>query len=81
MEINASIPHIKVNISDYEANTITLSVISKKFGISKHSYIDNHNWLCEDIEVRSGSHSSFDTEKIREATKIDLAVVEVLKHL
>ena len=81
MEVNASIPYIKVDISDYEAKEIAVSVISKKFGICKSNYIDHDGCLCDESEISAGTHSSFESTKIRIATPLDLAVIEVLKSL
>lgn len=81
MEVSASIPYIKVDISDYEAGKITLSVISKKFEIGRDHFIDDTGWLCENNEIGAGIHSCFEVAKIREATELDKAIILILKKL
>jgi hypothetical protein len=69
----------EVNISDNEANRITILVLERKFKIEKTDFIKDGKLLRE-VEYRT-SHSWSDTEVVREATELDHAVLSVLKSL
>jgi len=69
----------KVNIGTKQSAKITLNFLEEEFGITPHMWIENDR-LMHEVEYHT-SHSWFDDEEIRKATKEDKFILKTVKEI